>query len=133
MQAMRGGRDITTLGEGGTGGGGAAEPPPVEKPVEAPPVDRMAASLYRSMLRSRLEQAIMQATAVRVGSYEVMVNVWVAPDGRVTRTELAGTTGDAGRDQALKAALASVDAVDEPPPVNMKQPLRIRIKSRAVG
>lgn len=134
MQAIQGGRDITTLGDGGLGGGGGVEAPPVEKPAAAPPaVDRMAASLYRSLLRSKLEQAIMQEMSVRVGSYEVMVNVWVASDGRVTRTELAGTTGDTGKDQALKAALSNVGAVEEPPPANMKQPLRIRIKSRAVG
>jgi TonB family protein len=84
----------------------------------------------RQLLESEL-QGLLAETAANKTSYAVVLEVWIGPDGRLSRAELAGGSGRPDVDQAIRAALPKLRlALQKPPPDNMPQPVRIRLTSR---
>lgn len=65
----------------------------------------------------------------RNSRYSAILHIWIAADGRVSRVELANSSGTAEIDEALKAALAGIHDRFKPPPERMPQPVKIRIRS----
>jgi protein TonB len=65
----------------------------------------------------------------RHSRYSAVLHLWIGPDGRVSRVELANSSGTAEIDEALKAALAGIHDRFKPPPERMPQPVKIRIRS----
>lgn len=60
----------------------------------------------------------------------VLVLVWIAPDGSVTKVTIARTSGDARTDQEVLAALRGIGRLDQPPPPQQKFPARIAVRGR---
>lgn len=89
-----------------------------------------AFSWYAGLIKTEILERLGDEQKVRIGSYSVMVRVWVRPDGTVERTKLLSSTGNADRDRALEAALARVTRLPQAPPQNMPQPISLRIVSR---
>lgn len=106
LAARRGGSDII-------GGGGGA-----------------AFARYTGLIKDGILDALAADERVRKGSYRLTVRVWLAHDGRVERILLADTTGDRELDSAIEQALARVGRVREGPPIEMPQPVTLRIVSR---
>jgi len=76
-------------------------------------------------------ERLLTETKARQSSYSVLLNVWVSNDGRVSRAELASSSGKPEVDSEIKSALGRLAvSLDRPPPEVMPQPLRIRITSR---
>jgi periplasmic protein TonB len=107
LAARRGGSDII-------GGGGGA-----------------AFAWYTSMIKDGILDALSQDDRVRTGNYRLTVRVWLAPDGRVERIALADSTGDPQLDAAIEQVLARVRRLREAPPLEMPQPVTLRIVSRS--
>lgn len=76
-------------------------------------------------------QSLLADTPAMNAEYLVTVDVWISPDGRISRSELSSGSGKADVDQALRGALARLRAsIGKPPPDSMPQPIRIRLSSR---
>ncbi len=85
---------------------------------------------YTTLVKDSIMQALSEDGRVRKGSYQVSVKVWLGGDGRVERISLASSTGDRARDSAIESALQKVGKVREAPPLEMPQPITLRIVSR---
>jgi TonB family protein len=105
LAARRGGQDII-------GGGGGA-----------------AFAWYTGQLKDGILGALSADERVRKGRYRLTVRVWLAGDGRVERVALADSTGNAELDAAIEQALSHFTRMREAPPVEMPQPVTLRIVS----
>ena len=82
---------------------------------------------------SRIEDAIEKDKSLAIGSYKVVVKVWVASSGRIQRYEVVGSSGDADKDALVKKALDQMPPLSEAPPSDMPQPVKLRVTARSVG
>jgi protein TonB len=103
-----GGRDITGFGGGGGGSrfGGfiSAAQRQIQHAMETD--ERFASAHFRR---------------------KVSIESWWSPDGKLTRLELIGSTGDPELDRALKQLLLAMPAVGQTVPLDMPQPAVLRI------
>jgi protein TonB len=107
LAARKGGADII-------GGGGGA-----------------AFAWYTGLIKDGILDALSEDERVRKGNYKLTVRVWLAPDGRVERIALVDSTGNAQLDAAVEQALGRMSRVREAPPLEMPQPVTLRIVSRS--
>ena len=63
-------------------------------------------------------------------NYVVAVRLWVAQNGSITRAELEGSTGHPSIDDSIISAIESMPGLAQAPPLEMPQPIRIKITSR---
>lgn len=107
-----GGGDL--IGGGGGGGGG----------------NRFA--WYGALVKERITDAVLKDKKLReAADYQRVVNVWVEPNGQITRVELVGAGPSPELDEALRLALRSLAPVREGAPGDMPQPIRLRISARS--
>lgn len=106
LAARKGGRDIT-------GSGGAVF------------------AWYTGMIKDAMLDALSADARVRAKKFTVTVKVWVEPDGSIRTARLANSSGNRELDQAIEAALLQAGRVREAPPVEMPQPVSLRIVSRS--
>jgi protein TonB len=85
---------------------------------------------YTGMLKDTILEKLSADDRVRRGSYAAVVRIWVTSDGRVERVKLAQSTGDPARDIAIEESLTKISRVREAPPIEMPQPITLRIVSR---
>lgn len=85
---------------------------------------------YTSLLKDTILDALSEDERVRKGSYRITVKVWLAEDGRIERTQLADSTGSRDVDAAIEQALGRMGRLREGPPLEMPQPVTLRIVSR---
>jgi protein TonB len=88
-------------------------------------------ALLNDAVNSAFQNALAQEAALKNKNYRVVVRVWLDAAGKVSRAQLADSTGDARADAVLKKALAGMRALREGPPAGMPQPVKIRVVSRA--
>lgn len=105
LAARKGGRDLT-------GSGGAAF------------------AWYTGMLRDRLLDRLSDDQRVRSKRFVVVVSVWVAPDGTVREAKLASSSGNREVDAAIVGALGELGKLRDAPPLEMPQPINLRVVSR---
>jgi len=114
LEARKGGRDLLTLGQGGTG-------------------TRSEYAWFAGRLQRHIQDELGRHAELRNSDYRVVVRLWLDRSGRIQRVELVDTTGTAQIDGAIQKALTGATASTEAPPEGMPQPVRIRITSRATG
>jgi protein TonB len=85
---------------------------------------------YKGLLAADIKAALDADRRVRAQSYNLTLELWIGRDGRIERVELGGTTGDRAVDKNLRQALADIGRVREAPPLEMPQPVRLRVTSR---
>ena len=89
---------------------------------------------YGGQIKRVLEEELpthLADTHARKHSYSVVLHIWVGPDGRISRAELASGSGKPEVDEALRAALPKLrSALPKAPPANMPQPIKLRLNSR---
>ena len=106
LAARRGGRDIT-------GSGGAIF------------------AWYTTRLRDKVVERLTDDEKIRTKKFSISVRVWIDPDGSVRDVRLASTTGNRELDSAIETALAALPRMGEAPPIEMPQPISLRIVSRS--
>jgi TonB family protein len=83
----------------------------------------------------RLKEAVLAKLSAdsRIGSkkFSVAVRVWIEPDGRVKEVKLTSSTGNKDLDQRIEGALSTLSRLDESPPLEMPQPVSLKIVSRS--
>jgi protein TonB len=85
---------------------------------------------YAGLIKQEVQSLLNAHGELRRNGYTVVVRVWVERDGRISQVELQGTTGDPSVDRALRTALTTSARLAQPPPEDMPQPVRLRIRSR---
>jgi len=83
----------------------------------------------------RLKDAVLAklSSDARIGSkhFSVSVRVWIEPDGHIKEVKLVSSSGSKDLDQHIEAALATLSRLDDSPPLEMPQPVSLRIISRS--
>jgi len=105
LAARKGGRDL--LGTGGA-----------------------AFAWYTTGLKDRILDLLSDDERIRRGKYQVTVSVWVRNDGSIEQIKLRSTSGDRGLDDAIEEALRRMQRAQEAPPLEMPQPVTLRIVSK---
>ena len=89
---------------------------------------------YGGKIKTVLEEELHELLAdthARKNTYAVILKIWVGTDGRMSKAELEGGSGNANVDKALQAAIPRLRLdMRKSPPENMPQPIRIRVTSR---
>jgi len=85
---------------------------------------------YTSLLRDAIQDRLSADDDVRKGSYSAVIRIWLSADGRVERATLAQGTGKPELDAAIQRSLAQLTRVAEAPPLEMPQPVTLKIVSR---
>lgn len=85
---------------------------------------------YTSMLKDSILDVLAEDERVRRGNYQVTVRVWLSNTGDVERIKLASTSGNRDLDAAIEQALGKMAKVRDAPPLEMPQPVTLRIVSR---
>lgn len=86
---------------------------------------------YTSMVKDSILNVLSEDERIRHGAYQVTVKLWLTHEGTVERIKLASTSGDRELDAAIEHALGKMNRVREAPPLEMPQPMTLRIVSRS--
>ncbi len=84
---------------------------------------------YTGKLKDQVMQRLSSDERLRARPYSVSVQIWIAADGRIKDARVSGSTGDSGLDHAIAAALSSLGRLDQRPPLEMPQPINLKIVS----
>jgi TonB family protein len=84
---------------------------------------------YASQVQSRIQQALQQHRKTRAASMTINVRIWPDPNGRISRAQLAGSTGDPSLDGALRDEVLSGLQLPEPP-AGMPAPITLRLTAK---
>ncbi len=106
----RGGGSIG--GKGGQGGGGSKY------------------GRYAAMVQNRVAEAMRRNPKTRNASMRLEVRIWPDNTGRITRAELAGTTGTAALDQAIREEILTGLRLEDAPPADMPRPIVLRLTAK---
>jgi protein TonB len=85
---------------------------------------------YTALLKDAILDKLSEDDKIRRGSYTVIVRVWVANDGRIERVGLAQSSGKRDLDAQIEQALTRLTRASEAPPIEMPQPVTLKIVSR---
>jgi protein TonB len=114
LAAKKGGRDITQLGG----------------PTTA---NRAQFAWFTALVQGQLQSHLHDNEKLRKADYRIVLRVWFGRDGGLDRYELVGSTGSAELDRDLKLAMDSMPRLQQAPPVDMPQPVKLRVTSRGAG
>ncbi|MGC1550920.1 MAG: energy transducer TonB [Rhodanobacter sp.] len=87
---------------------------------------------YEQYLSYALQEAIQHDDRTRRLVFEVRVNLWLSPEGAVTRAELINSSGAQATDHALIDVLRGVH-IDTPPPPSLGMPVRVAMRGYRPG
>ena len=85
---------------------------------------------YTGSLKDRILEMLSEDERIRRGKYQVTVSVWVRDDGTIEQIKLRSTSGDRTLDQAIEESLRRMHRAQEAPPLEMPQPVTLRIVSK---
>ncbi|RDS81720.1 TonB family protein [Dyella monticola] len=89
-------------------------------------------SSYEQYLSYALQEAIQRDDRTRRLVFDVRVNLWLSPDGGITRVELIKPSGTQSTDRALLEVLRGA-RIDTPPPANLSMPVRVAMRGYRPG
>ncbi len=85
---------------------------------------------YAAQVQRAIGDAVQRNAGTRNADFRVDVRIWPDITGRVTRAQLAGTTGDRAVDAALKNEVLVGLRLQEPPPRDLPLPIVLRVTAR---
>jgi protein TonB len=85
---------------------------------------------YASIVQAQLESALRANHRTRNASMQVQIRIWADSSGRVTRVQLAASTGDPELDAVIRNDVFGSLVLREPPPKDMPMPMVTRITAR---
>ena len=92
---------------------------------------------YRQYLGYQLQGAVERDKQVQASGggarFNVNLNIWMDPAGRITKVTIAQSTGDSKLDDAVVGAVESLGKVDEPPPPRAAYPVLVKLHGRSPG
>ena len=88
---------------------------------------------FAGLIESKIHEALAKDPKLSVGSYKVLLNIWLTPEGKIQEYKLAGSSGDAETDDRIKAVMDALPPLTEPPPEDMPQPVKLRMTARSAS
>jgi protein TonB len=88
----------------------------------------LAYQSYGRTVSTDVQAALRRDDKLRFAKFAAELRIWLDEAGRVTRVQLASSSGDAAVDAAVTRALSGL-SMHEPPPKDMPQPIRLRTKA----
>jgi len=85
---------------------------------------------YAGQVQSRIAEALRDNRKTRAAELSVQARIWPDADGRITRVQLKGSTGDPTLDAALRDEVLTGLQLREPPPPGMPLPIVLRLSAR---
>jgi protein TonB len=85
---------------------------------------------YTARLKDRVAQKLSADARLRSKRFVVSLRIWIENDGRIREVHVVSTTGNGDLDAAIRTAVASIGLLSESPPLEMPEPVTIRIVSR---
>jgi hypothetical protein len=86
---------------------------------------------YSERVRSDIQNALRSNARTRDGNYRVVLNVWINKMRTIERVDIAGSTGDPARDDAVIAVLRGITIGSAAPPT-APPPVRVSIAVRGL-
>lgn len=87
-------------------------------------------SPYAVEVQGVITDVLSANDSLRHMSYVAVLKLWIDESGKLKRYEIQQREGNPDVQKLLQTALASVDRFDNPPPLEMPQPIKLRIKSQ---
>jgi TonB family protein len=87
---------------------------------------------YEQYLSYALQEAVQRDDRTRRLVFDVRVNLWLSPEGAVTRVQWIRPSGVQSTDQALLDVLRGV-RIDTPPPASLSMPVRVAMRGYRPG
>lgn len=84
---------------------------------------------YTNRLKDAVLDKLAAEACTKSQKLSASVRIWLEPDGRVREAKLATTTGNRALDTCIQGALASLPHFNEAPPLEMPQPITLKIMS----
>ncbi|GLU35585.1 TonB family protein [Trinickia caryophylli] len=92
---------------------------------------------YRQYMAYLLQQAVERDKRVQQAGggsrFDVNLNVWMEPSGRIVKVAIARSTGDTALDDAIASAIQAIGRMDEAPPPNATYPVLVKLQGRKTG
>jgi len=85
---------------------------------------------YAAEVQARIADAFHQNSKTRDANIQLKVRIWVDNAGRITRADLAESTGDPAIDAAIRDEVLVGLVLQEPPPQDMPMPIIMRVTAR---
>ena len=85
---------------------------------------------YAGQVQTKVSEAIRNNRKTRTAELSVRARIWSDSAGRVTRASLAGSTGDAALDAALRDEVLTGLQLREPPPPGMPMPIVLQLTAK---
>ena len=84
---------------------------------------------YTNRLKDALLEKLGADAHLGAKRFSVSVRVWIESDGRIREFKLTSTTGNSELDQRIQADLAGLTHLSDAPPLEMPQPISLKIVS----
>ena len=81
-------------------------------------------------MQGEIQKSLARNAKLRGAEFKATVKIWLGGDGKVQRSELSSSTGNAETDELIRVAMATLPQLREVPPSDMPQPIRLRVTSR---
>ena len=88
---------------------------------------------YAAKVQTAIADALRRHPSTRNASMTLQVRVWPDANGRITRAQLVGSSGNSAVDQAIKNQVLSGLQLPQAPPADMPTPIVLRITARKPG
>ena len=85
---------------------------------------------YGNIIKNDLMDLLAEREDLRRKGYTAILKLWVEPDGKIKRYELAKGSNDPQIDELLAKEIGKYNKIKEPPPAGMEQPIKLKITSR---
>jgi protein TonB len=85
---------------------------------------------YTNRIKDAVQERLSSDAGIGSKKFSLSLRVWVEADGRM-KLKLVTTTGDRQLDQRIESALSSMTQLGEAPPLEMPQPINLKIVSRS--
>ena len=88
---------------------------------------------YTNQIKSRIEDALAAEETLSHAKYRVVVHIWLDKRGGIEKAKLQGSSGEIKMDTLINKVLAELKPIDEAPPGDMPQPVKLLITSKRTG
>lgn len=85
---------------------------------------------YAAKVQSSIREALGRNAATRSATMSLQVKVWADTNGRITRAQLVGTSGNPAVDQSIRNQVLTGLQLPQAPPADMPMPINLRITAR---
>ncbi len=85
---------------------------------------------YAAKVQSTIREALGRHPSTRSATMSLQVRVWADSNGRITRAQLVGSSGNLAVDESIKNQVLTGLMLPQAPPADMPMPINLRITAR---